>query len=62
MKKLYHYFQKVNRYLRRGKKNPMARQLSESQFKPQIQESKKVYNRKKYTRTILEKLRDDGLI
>ncbi len=47
MKKLYHYFLKANRYLRRGKRNPVAlRLVTDNTFKPKIIPSKKIYNRK----------------
>ena len=62
MKKLYHYFQKVNQYLRRGKKNPIASNLKNSMFRPRVEESKKTYDRKKEKKTIVDDLREDGII
>ena len=61
MNKLYQWFLKKRRYLKVGRRDPIASNLSNAIFRPRIVESKKVYNRKK-ERNIVNDLRKNGLI
>ena len=61
MNKLYQWFLKKRRYLKVGRRDPIASNLTNAIFRPRIIESKKVYNRKK-ERNIVDDLRKNGLI
>jgi hypothetical protein len=61
MNKLYQWFLKKRRYLKVGRRDPIASNLTNAIFRPRIVESKKVYNRKK-ERNIVNDLRKNGLI
>ena len=61
MNKLYQWFLKKRRYLKVGRRDPIASSLTNTIFRPRIVESKKVYNRKK-ERNIVDDLRKNGLI
>ena len=61
MNKLYQWFLKKRKYLKVGRRNPIASNLTNAIFRPRIIESKKVYNRKK-ERNIVDDLRKNGLI
>ena len=62
MKKLYQWFLKKRRYLKVGRRDPIASNLTNAIFRPRIVESKKTYNRKKEKKTIVDHLREDGII
>ena len=61
MNKLYQWFLKKRRYLKIGRRDPIASNLNNAIFRPQIIESKKVYNRKK-EKNIVNDLRKDGIL
>ena len=61
MNKLYQWFLKKRKYLKVGRRDPIASNLTNAIFRPRIIESKKVYNRKK-ERNIVDDLRKNGLI
>ena len=62
MNKLYQWFLKKRRYLKVGRRDPIASNLTNTIFRPRIVESKKVYNRKGKKKDIVDNLREDGLI
>ena len=62
MNKLYQWFLKKRRYLKVGRRDPIASNLTNAIFRSRIVESKKVYNRKGKKKDIVDNLREDGLI
>ena len=60
MNKLYQWFLKKRKYLKVGRRDPIASNLTNTIFRPRIVESKKVYNRKK-DKNIVDDLRKNGL-
>ena len=62
MNKLYQWFLKKRKYLKTGKRDPIASNLTNAIFRPRVVESKKVYNRKKEKKNIVDNLRNDGII
>ena len=62
MNKLYQWFLKKRKYLKVGKRDPIASNLTNAIFRPRVVESKKVYNRKKEKKNIVDNLRNDGII
>tara|TARA_R110000744_G_scaffold163409_1_gene280229 strand:- start:519 stop:707 length:189 start_codon:yes stop_codon:yes gene_type:complete len=62
MNKLYQWFLKKRRYLKVGRRDPIANSLTNAIFRPQIVKSKKVYNRKEKKKDIVDNLRNDGII
>jgi len=61
MNKLYQWFLKKRKYLKVGRRDPIASNLTNAIFRPRVIESKKVYNRKK-DKNIVDDLRKNGLI
>ena len=61
MNKLYQWFLKKRKYLKVGRRDPIASNLTNAIFRPRIIESKKVNNRKK-DKNIVDDLRKNGLI
>ena len=62
MNKLYQWFLKKRKYLKVGRRDPIASNLTNAIFRPRVEESKKTYDRKKERKTIVDDLREDGII